>query len=323
MCAAICLTLVLSCASHCLAISFDDLLESFDVLQTVAGTARITGDAVNGWLPEMEGGPAVEAELSRPHITMADLQGNLYIADKDAHAIRRVATDGTIHTIAGTSVAGFNGDGLATLTQLNQPNGLYTFPNGTTYILDLGNSMIRKLSTDGQLTTVVTDPQGIFIGRGLWVSPDESTIFYCSGNEVRQWTPGTGSVTYASGFAELGNLAVDPSDGMVVVTDRRSHSVYKLHEDGSRERIAGNGTTSGGGSGQPALVTGLDEVRGIFFHPEGGYLLATHHGGQVWFVDDNQTIHLLIDGDNRGQHARWRWPVFGTHRARKSAKCDR
>ena len=46
-------------------------------------------------------------------------------------------------------------------------------------------------------------------------------------------------------------------------------------------------------------VTGLDEVRGIFFHPEGGYLLATHHGGQVWFVDDNQTIHLLIDGDNR------------------------
>ena len=40
-------------------------------------------------------------------------------------------------------------------------------------------------------------------------------------------------------------------------------------------------------------------MRGIYFHPEGGYLLATHHGGQVWFVDDNQIIHLLIDGDNR------------------------
>ena len=70
-----------------------------------------------------------------------------------------------------------------------------------------------------------------------------------------------------------------------------------------RERIAGNGTQSGGGSGQPARVTGLDEVRGIWFHPQGGYYLATHDGGQIWFVDDDEAIHLLIDGDDRGAHA--------------------
>ncbi len=279
------------------------MLASFDVLETVAGTAMITGRGDNGWLAEMEGGLAVEAELSRPHMTMADLSGNLYIADKDAHAIRRVTPTGTIHTIAGTNVPGFNGDGPGTEVQLNQPNGLYTFPDGTTYILDLGNGMIRKLSTDGQLSTVVVDPQGILAGRGLWVSPDESTIFYSSGNVVRKWTDTNGSETYASGFVELGNLAVDPSDQQLVVTDREGDSVYKLYDDGSRERIAGNGTPSGGGSGQPAQLTGLDEVRGIWFHPQGGYYLATHNGGQIWFVDDDETIHLLIDGDDRGAHA--------------------
>ena len=297
------LAIVLGCAPQCLALSFEELLASYDVLQTVAGTANITGRAVNGWLPEMEGGSALEAELSRPHITMADVQGNLYIADKDAHAVRLVTPDGTIHTIAGTSVAGFNGDGLGPETQLDQPNGLYTFPDGTTYILDLGNSMIRKLSTAGQLTTVLTDPLGILAGRGLWVSPDESVIYYSSGDKVRKWTAETGLSTYATGFAELGNLTVDPADNQVVATDRSGHSVYKLFDDGSKQRIAGNGTTFGGGSGQAALLTGLNEVRGVFYHPEGGYLLATHDGGQVWFVDEDDIIHLLVDGDNQGTHA--------------------
>ena len=83
----------------------------------------------------MEGGLALDAELSRPHMTMADVAGNLYIADKDAHAIRKVTTDGIIHTIAGTNTAGFNGDGLGIDVQLSAPNGLYTMPDGTKTIL--------------------------------------------------------------------------------------------------------------------------------------------------------------------------------------------
>ncbi|MCP4193038.1 MAG: PEP-CTERM sorting domain-containing protein [Planctomycetaceae bacterium] len=290
-------------APSCMAISFDDLLDSYGVLETVAGTGLIREKSVNGWLSEMEGGLATAAELSRPHITMADALGNLYIADKDAHAIRLVTPDGAIHTIAGTNLAGFNGDGLGVDTQLNAPNGLFTFPDGTTYILDVGNSLIRKLGTDGTLTTVFEDPFGIQVGRGLWVSPDESRIFYSSASEVRMWQADEGVSTYADGFVVLGNLAVDPSDEELVVTDRDGHGVYKVYADGSRDLIAGNETTSGGGQGQLATNTGLKEVRGIAFHPEGGYLLATHDAGQIWFVDDDDRIHLLIDGDDDGTHA--------------------
>ncbi|MDG2382013.1 MAG: PEP-CTERM sorting domain-containing protein [Pirellulaceae bacterium] len=287
----------------CMAIPFDDLLDSYGVLETVAGTGLIREKTVNGWRSEMEGGSATEAELSRPHMTMADASGNLYIADKDAHAIRLVTPDGAIHTIAGTNLAGYNGDGFGVDTQLNAPNGLFTFPDGTTYILDVGNSLVRKLGTDGALTTVFEDPFGIQIGRGLWVSPDESKIFYSSASEVRMWQADEGVSIYADGFIVLGNLAVDPADKELVVTDRDGHGVYKVYSDGSRDLIAGNETTSGGGDGQLATKTGLKEVRGIAFHPEGGYLLATHDDGQIWFVDDDDRIHLLIDGDDDGTHA--------------------
>ena len=285
------------------AISFDELVSSFSVLETVAGTATITSRAANGWQADMEGGAAVDAELSRPHMAMADWNGNVYIADKDAHAIRKVTSDGTIHTVAGTNVAGFNGDGVGTDVDLNQPNGLYTFPNGTTYILDLGNSMIRRLGIDGNLETIVEDPFGMTVGRGLWVSPDQSTIYYSSGTEVRRWTEEEGVTVHAAQFGSLGNLTVDPADGNVVATDRGQHEVYKILSNGSRQHIAGNGDTSGGGSNLPALQVALKEVRGIHYHHEGGYFLATHDGGQVWFVDDDDVIHLLIDGDDDDTHA--------------------
>ena len=127
------------------ATTIDDIFSLYGNMSTIAGTGNVRDGGVSGWDEDMEGGPAVEAELSRPHIAMADVEGNIYIADKDAQAIRVVRTDGTIHTIVGTNFAGNNGDaGLGTDIQLSSPNGLYTLPDGTTYIYDLGNSRIMK-----------------------------------------------------------------------------------------------------------------------------------------------------------------------------------
>jgi hypothetical protein len=285
---------------------FEKVLNSYGKLRTAAGRGWIRTKGVNGWTEVMEGGSALEAELSRPHMTMADSEGNLYIADKDAHAIRKVTTDGRIHTIAGTGVAGFNGDGLGVETQLSEPNGLYTFPDGTTYILDMGNGRIRKLSTDGQVTTIVHDPDGILVGRGLWVSGDETTVFYASmsiSGVVKKWTAAQGLTLYASGFTQLGDMDVDPGDGNLVVTDRGANQVYRVFPDGSREAIAGNGSSTGGGDGQKALETALYGVRGICFAPNGGYFVATHEGGQVWYVDTDGYVHLVIDGDDEHTHA--------------------
>jgi hypothetical protein len=124
------------------------------MITTVAGTgdAAFTGD----------GGPATQAALNWPTALELDAEGNLYIVDTFNHSIRRLATDGTITTIAGTGVEGQEGDhGPATMAQLSQPFGLARDQDGTLYIGDRGNFMIRRVGTDGVIQTIAgTGAQG-------------------------------------------------------------------------------------------------------------------------------------------------------------------
>jgi sugar lactone lactonase YvrE len=281
---------------------FRNLCAAYGPLQTVAGKGEFSADGYNGWLPDFEGGAATSAELSRPHMAMADSQGNIFIADKDGHAIRKVLPSGQIVTVAGTNVAGDDGDspGLGIQRRLASPNGLWVRADGTVYILDLDNSKVRRLDTSGVMTTLFKVGSGIDGGRGLWVKDDESLVYFSSGNSVRKWTPDNGVKTVANGFADLGNLVVDPA-GNLVVTDRGANRVYRVSKGGNKTPIAGNGDLTGGGDGFPALETGLAGVRGVWFLPHGAYLLATHEGSQVWYVDTAGTIRLLVDG-SRGAH---------------------
>lgn len=306
-----CLICALSSAEDDSGTEFQNALFGFGKIDTIAG--RGFADSGNNWNASAEAGAATNAELSRPHMAQADADGNVYIADKDAHAIRMVKLDGTIHTVAGNGLRADGGEGIATEIPLLEPNGLYTLPDGTTYILeidDLRNGIpaaggkIRRLGTDGMLTTILEDPN-LLAGRGLWVSPDESLIYYCSWKTVMKWTPGGGLEEFATDFGQLGdlglgNLDVDPVTGLLGVTDRADHRVYRLSADGkTRTVIAGNGTDSGGGNGQAATSTGLEQVRGIAFRPDGSFFVCTHKGEHaVWFVDTTGTIWKFINGRN-------------------------
>lgn len=295
---------------------FTNLIESYGLLTTLAGAGGAT-DESNKWQPEFEHAPATNVLLSGPHIAMADAAGNIFIADKNAHAVRKVRPDGILVTVAGTNAPGDAPDDWSPATQvgLNWPNGLWVRPDGTVYILDLGNGKVRVLATNGLMRTLFSVPDGILIGRGLWVSADESLAYVACGMTVKKWTPTEGVTDYASGFIELGNLVVDPN-GYLVVTDRSTHSVWRLFEDGSRERIAGNGTRSnspGGGDGGLATLTGLDGVRGVWFLPNGGFFLCTHRGSQVWYVDPGGYIHLFLNGHRSETHAgdgTWFWNPY-------------
>ena len=145
------------------------------------------------------------------------------------------------------------------------------------------------------MTTLFSVPGGIPIGRGLYVSDDESLAYVCAGSILKKWTPEEGVVDFSTGFISLGNLAID-NNGHLVVTDRTAHRVYRVSSDGTSTAIAGNGTASGGGSGQSALATGLEEVRAVCFLPTGGYLLGTHEGSNIWYVDTAGIIHLFMRG---------------------------
>lgn len=277
---------------------YSKILARYGRIHTIAGLGAIDSNGGNDWLESYEGGPARAAELSEAHNAQADVFGNVYIVDKDAHAVRKVTPDGTIHRVAGTNAAGDGDDGAQPGTDcaLSGPNGIHVLPDGTCFIFDVGNRKVRRLNRDGTIITVFADPGLSFVGRGLWSNTEGTLIYYASGTEVREWTASDGVRVLAGGFSGgLANLTVDPQ-GRVVVTDRTVHSVFRLEPDQTVTRIAGNGSAGGGGDGQPAIETGLEEVRAIAFVPSGGYFVGTHRGSDVWFIDTNGIAHLFISG---------------------------
>ena len=84
-----------------------------------------------------------------------DGSGNIYIADYANDRVRKIAANGMITTVAGTGVRGYNGDGgAATNAQFHYPSDVEVDGAGNLYIADNGNHRIRKVGTNGIITTI-------------------------------------------------------------------------------------------------------------------------------------------------------------------------
>ncbi|MBI4907204.1 MAG: hypothetical protein HY820_26505 [Acidobacteria bacterium] len=213
---------------------------------------RIT--TLAGSNPIGDGGPATSAFLYYPQGLAVDSQGNLFIADTGNHRIRRVATDGTISTFAGTGTAGSAGDGgPADGAQLASPQALAIDPDGTVYIADSGNSRIRKVSPAGTITTITA---GYSI-NGL-VTDGRGTVYFCdSTNRIRK---------------------VD-ARGQVTV-------------------IAGTGQSVYSGDGGPATQAGLAFPRSLTIDPNGNLYFAETSSVRVRKIDNAGIITSVIGRDN-------------------------
>jgi len=124
------------------------------IVSTVAGdgTAGYNGDRI----------AATQARLNAPLSVAVDAQGDLYIADTQNHRVRRVR-GGVITTIAGTGVAGYNGDGPGVATQLNLPHGVAAGPDGGVYVADFFNNRVRRV-LNGVVATVAGSGSDTFSG---------------------------------------------------------------------------------------------------------------------------------------------------------------
>jgi hypothetical protein len=291
---------------------YTNLLESYGILETVAGRGQFNGDHVSHWKASDEGGLATNANLSRPHIAYGDAAGNVYIVDQGSSAIEKVTPDGRIYTYAGTHVAGDNGDGPAPATnlQLRFPNGGWLRADGVFYVLDTENAKVRKIDTNGIMSTIFTNPTSLGDGRALWVKSDESVIYFGSGtagnpdvSTLNKWTPADGTSVVSSNFRDIGNVLGDERTGDLYICDRLANRIYRMDTNGTLIPFAGNGTTSGGGEGFPALETGLIQPRSIWFIPNGGYFITEHDpGNRVWYVDPAGIIHRWLNGSSANHY---------------------
>src|SRR6476660_4976468 len=107
----------------------------------------LAGNGIPGF--SGNGESARNASLLGPSAAVMDVGGNLFIADQGNHCIRRVTRDGIISIYAGTAKRGFAGDGgPAANALLSSPSGLALDGAGALYIVDAGNSRIRKVTRD-------------------------------------------------------------------------------------------------------------------------------------------------------------------------------
>jgi hypothetical protein len=285
---------------------FTNLVHSYGILETIAGRGQSSGDKVNYWRTTNEGGFATNAQLSRPHIAFPDPRNDdVLIVDEGSSSVLRVTPDGRIHTYAGTHTNGFNGDGPAPTTNLNLhwPNGGWIRADGTFYILDTYNGRVRRVDTNGTMSTLFDTGSALGDGRALWVRSDEALVYFGSGSDatnLNRWTATGGVSVVRSDFVNLGNIVGDERTGDLYITDRGRHRVYRMDTNEVLTPIAGNGTTSGGGDGSPALQTGLNQPRTICFVPNGGYFVGEHEGNRIWYVDPAGIIHLWMNGESSG-----------------------
>ena len=173
-------------------------------IDTVAGS-DLVGD----------NGPAVSAQLLNARGIAMDRQGNLYVADTDNHRIRKITAAGTISTLAGTGHAGFSGDaGPASAAQLNSPYGLAVDANGSVYVADFGNQRIRRIGTDGIISTIA--------GTGV------------------KGAAGDGGLATAAQLMSPRNLVFD-SVGNLYLSEFEGHRVRRIGRDGIITTVAGTG----------------------------------------------------------------------------------
>jgi sugar lactone lactonase YvrE len=169
-----------------------------------ADTGVVTTVAGNGSTGfSGDGGPATSARLNYPKGTEIAPDGSLYIADNNNHRVRRVDPhSGIITTVAGTGAAGFSGDGgPATAARLDEPRNIALDTVGRLYIVDQNNGRIRRVDTDGRISTFAAGfamPRDVAVDRhGNVYVADETT------NTVRRVGPG-GTVTDFAGTGAAG-----------------------------------------------------------------------------------------------------------------------
>lgn len=103
-------------------------------------------------------GAAAQARFLYPSAISLAPDGTPYVADSFNHTIRRIGRDGMVTTVAGASGVQGTVDGPGREARFNQPEGMIIAPDGALLIADTWNHTIRRMGTDGRVTTIAGTP---------------------------------------------------------------------------------------------------------------------------------------------------------------------
>lgn len=276
---------------------------------TPAGEVTTVAGRANGGSNDGEGRTA---GFNNPAGVAVDDSGNLFVADTSNGAIRKIAPDGTVTTLAGGSPSG-SGDGVGQAAKFRLPYGIALDKSGDAYVADAGNGKIRKITPTGVVTTVAglsagygsvdgvgsaarfNYPGGVALDKAgnLYVldSQNHTIRKITLAGTVTTWAGLAGSAGHADGVVSAARfhlpsgVAMDTT-GNLFVADCLSHTIRKLTPDGAVTTWAGlaasasNGGSNDGGVG----VARFNLPRGV----------AVDGAGNVYVADTgNSTIRKI------------------------------
>jgi sugar lactone lactonase YvrE len=279
-------------------------------ISTVAGNGVV---AFSG-----DGGPAPASTMHAPAGAALDAAGNVYVSDSLNSRLRKVGTDGTIATFAGTGANGSSGDGAqAAAAQIGIPWGVATDAQGNVYVADSFNNRVRKIGPDGTIGTLAGNGTAGYGGDGgpasnaelytpLGLATDAAGNVYIAdftNSRVRVVNPGgiitTLAGTGASGYSGDGGpasqaqlsspegVAVD-SAGNVYIADTANNVIRRIGTNGNIATIAGTGLPGHDGDGGPA-------VQALLAAPEA---VAIDAAGNLYIADSGARVRVVTTDGN-------------------------
>jgi sugar lactone lactonase YvrE len=299
--------------------------DSPGIIRTVAGGGE--GRAV-------EGSNVLDVKITRPAQVIGGETGNYIVLETSAHRILFVGPAGIVERIAGGGTGGgtegFAGDGEEESKALfRSPQGFCLDRQGALYIADTFNHRIRKIDTDGIVSTVAGSDSAGFSGDGgpatearlykpadVTVDPLGRVIFSDQGNNRIRMVDTDGTIQTicgTGGFSFNGDgipamdanvfipSGIDSDDqGGIYVAVTGHHMVRRIEVSGMIRTVAGSGVPAFGGDGGPAVGGSLNSPTDVFLMPDGAFYIADQRNQRVRFVDSAGAISTVAGNGETG-----------------------
>ncbi|MBK9166861.1 MAG: hypothetical protein IPM24_05280 [Bryobacterales bacterium] len=267
-----------------------------------------------------DGGPAAEARVSGLAGVAVDSEGAVLLTDSGNHRVRRIAPDGVITTIAGSTYLA--GDGApASEASLLDPVDVAADARGNVYIAEHGARVIRRVAPDGTIRVVAGNGESgtLVPGRPALETPlsnlngiatgREGRVYFCDATARRIYRIVDGTVELVAGsggsgqagdggpatqaqFIRPGPLALD-ADGNLYIADTFGYRIRKVDVNGIITTVAGTGVSGGSGDGGPAAEAQISGVSNLFFDAAGNLVLADNHSLKVRQIAPDGTITTI------------------------------
>jgi sugar lactone lactonase YvrE len=309
-------------------------------IRKITPAGAVTTLAGSPGQPGAVNGNGSNARFNYPRGLAVDGAGNLFVADRGNHAIRKVTPSGEVSTFAGTLGQSGFAEGAEGVARLYHPVGLTMDGSGNLFVADTDNNSIRKITSGGVVSTFAGTSQGghvddtgaaarFLVPTGIAIDP-AGNLFVSEGvDTIRKVTPSAEVTTLAGAFNQEGasdgpggsarfyypaGLAWDAAAGRLLVADSYNDSIRTVTPGGLVGTLAGSPPLKGSQDGLGSAAR-FNVPMGVAADSTGQLFVAEMANETIRKVALDGTVSTFVgsagqngDADGTGSAARFRYP---------------